>query len=128
MKKISFAIFIALIATSLPSQAETKYEAKYGKCIDEAGTMNNGVMASCSEEVSELAKKDITIFYKKIEDKTKDYDDPTDILKLLESSQKAWIQYRNSNCSLSERISSHEPYCLMLINSQRAEELKSLAE
>lgn len=128
MKKISFTIFIALIATSLPSQAETKYEAAYGKCVDEAGTMNNGVMAGCSEEVSELAKKDITIFYKKIEDKTKDYDDPTDILKLLESSQKAWIQYRNSNCSLSERISSHEPYCLMLINSQRAEELKSLAE
>lgn len=47
---------------------------------------------------------------------------------MLESSQKAWIQYRNDNCALSERIYVHEPYCLMLMNAQRAEELKSLAE
>lgn len=128
MKKLNIAIFIALATAPLLSQADTKYETSYGKCVDEAGTMNNGVMASCSEEVSELAKKDITTFYKKIEDKIKDYDDSTEIIKMLESSQKAWIQYRDNNCTLSERISLHEPYCLMLINSQRAEELKILAE
>lgn len=128
MKKLNIVFFVASIIIPISSYAETKYETAYGKCVDEAGTMNNGVMASCSEETSELAKKDIAAFYKKIEDKAKDYDNPTEIIKILESSQKAWIQYRNNNCTLSELISLHEPYCLMLINSQRAEELKNLSE
>jgi uncharacterized protein YecT (DUF1311 family) len=128
MKKLNIVLFVASIIIPISSYAETKYETAYGKCVDEAGTMNNGVMASCSEETSELAKKDIAAFYKKIEDKAKDYDNPTEIIKILESSQKAWIQYRNNNCTLSELISLHEPYCLMLINSLRAEELKNLSE
>jgi uncharacterized protein YecT (DUF1311 family) len=128
IKKINIIILIASIIIPISSQAETKYDTAYSKCIDEAGTMNNGVMASCSESVSILAKKDITTLYKEIEGKIKIYDDSSEIIKTFESSQKAWIEYRNNNCILSERIAAHEPYCLMLINSQRAEELKVLAE
>lgn len=128
MKKISIIIFIASILIPASSQAETKYEIAYGKCVDEAGTMNNGVMQSCSASVSVLAKKDITTFYKKISNKAKEYDDSLEIIEMLETSQIAWIKYRNNNCALSERISLHQPFCLMLINSQRAEELKNLAE
>ena len=127
MKKLTLA---ALVLASLASvaQAETKYEAEYGQCTKAAGTMNNGVMSACSETVSEMAKKDINTYYKAIETKLKDYDHKADLLNKLEASQKAWIQYRNMHCALSEMIAAHEVFCLMQVNAQRAEELKVLAE
>lgn len=65
MKKLTIATFIASIIIPISLQAETKYEIAYGKCTNEAGMMNNSVMASCSEAVSTFAKKDITAFLRK---------------------------------------------------------------
>lgn len=126
MKQI--IMLLLLTSVSMTAYADTQYEIAYRKCVDKAGTMNNGVMAECSEAVSAIAKKAITTYYKKIQTKMADYDNKADLLSKLDTSQKAWIQYRNTHCALSEMIALHEPYCLMQLNSQRAEELKVLAE
>jgi uncharacterized protein YecT (DUF1311 family) len=117
---------VMIISTSL--HAETKYERLYNKCIDEAGTINNTVMSGCSEQTSLVAKKDITYFYQQIEKKLSHYDDAIALLDLLASSQKVWVTYRDNNCALSNRIAMQSPYCLMQMNAQRAEALKTLAE
>ena len=126
MKKLILTVLLS--SFSLTAYAATPYETAYSQCVDKAGTMNNGVMAECSEKVSAIAKKDITTYYTKVEAKLADYDNKAELHTQLETSQKAWIQYRNNHCALSEMIAAHEPYCLMLVNSQRAEELKVLAE
>lgn len=128
MKKLTLLACLLVTALSSAVYAESKYDIEYGKCTDAAGTMNNGVMASCSEAVSDIAKKDINTYYKKIETSLNEREDKVELLAKLETSQKAWIQYRNAHCSLSEMIGAHEVYCLMLVNSQRALELESLAE
>jgi len=128
LKLLRLALCAILMSVSFSAVAETKYETEYGKCTDAAGTMNNGVMSACSEAVSEVAKKDITRYYKQIEAKLNDYDNKTELLTKLETSQKAWIQYRNTHCALSEMIAAHEVFCLMQVNGQRAEELRALAE
>lgn len=127
MKKLILATLLSM-SISFTAQAESKYDTEYGKCTDAAGTMNNGVMAACSETVSAMAKKDINTYYKTIEAKLNDYDNKAELLSKLETSQKAWIQYRNMHCALSEIIAAHEVFCLMQVNAQRAEELRALAE
>lgn len=130
MKKIALSACVILAGWSFSSYAEeSKYDQAYGQCTEAAGTMNNGVMAACSEETSELAKKDINSYYKQVEAKINDYDNnKAELLTKLETSQKAWIQYRNNHCALSEMLAAHEVFCLMQVNSQRAEELRALAE
>jgi uncharacterized protein YecT (DUF1311 family) len=130
MKKLALSACVSLAGWSFSSYAEeSKYDQAYGQCTEAAGTMNNGVMAACSEETSELAKKDINSYYKQVEAKINDYDNnKAELLTKLETSQKAWIQYRNNHCALSEMLAAHEVFCLMQVNSQRAEELRALAE
>jgi len=128
MKPFTVLLLAAVMMISTSLHAETKYERLYNKCIDEICTMNNTVMSGCSEQTSLVAKKDITHFYQQIEKKLKHYDDASTLLDSLASSQKAWLTYRDNNCSLSNRIAMQSPYCLMQMNAQRAEELKTLAE
>ena len=100
----------------------------YDNCTKEAGTMNNTVVAGCSEMASESAKKEITrlykIIYKNISDISKE-----DAIK-FENSQKAWLKYRNSHCILMGSYvgSPMYYYCPMKLNESRAVELKELAE
>lgn len=128
MKPLTMILVAGAMMVSTSLQAETKYERLYSQCVDKAGSMNNTIMTSCSEQTSLVAKEDINHFYQKIEKKLNLYDDKTALIKQLASSQKTWIKYRNEHCSLSNSIAAQSPYCLMLINAQRAEELKSLAE
>lgn len=131
MKKLALSVCVILAGWSFSSYAEeSKYDQAYGQCTEAAGTMNNGVMAACSEAVSKEAKKDINTYYKKIEThlKESEFYNKADLLTKLETSQKAWIQYRNNHCALSEMLAAHEVFCLMQVNSQRAEELRALAE
>ncbi|MGV6809931.1 MAG: lysozyme inhibitor LprI family protein [bacterium] len=128
MKSFILFLFTGLLVISTSLQAETKYERSYSECIAEAGTMNNTIMIGCSEQASVLAKEDITRFYQKIEKKLSLYDDASDLVNTLVSSQKAWINYRDIHCDLSSRLAAQTPYCLMLLNAKRAEELARLAE
>lgn len=128
MKKLALVALIAIVGLTGSAYADTKYDTEYSQCTKAAGTMNNGVMSACSEAVSETAKKDINTYYKQIETKINGYDNKAALLTQLETSQKAWIQYRNNHCALSEMLAAHEVFCLMLVNGQRAMELKALAE
>ncbi|HHC73881.1 MAG TPA: DUF1311 domain-containing protein [Thiothrix sp.] len=128
MKSLMLFLVTGLMMMSTSLQAETKYERLYSDCVAEAGTMNNTIMVGCSEQTSVVAKDDITRAYQKIEKKLSLYDDATDLAKALVASQKAWINYRDTHCELSHRIAAQTPYCLMLVNAKRAEELGILAE
>ena len=106
----SLAFIVQAEAKYDAAQAETKYETEYSKCIAAAGTMNNGVMSACSEEVSVIAKQDINRYYKQIEANINERENKAELLKQLETSQKAWIQYRNNHCALSEMLRAGSRY------------------
>lgn len=106
----SLAFIVQAEAKYDAAQAETKYETEYSKCIAAAGTMNNGVMSACSEEVSVIAKQDINSYYKQIEANINERENKAELLKQLETSQKAWIQYRNNHCALSEMLRAGSRY------------------
>ncbi|RYY78125.1 MAG: DUF1311 domain-containing protein [Moraxellaceae bacterium] len=101
------------------------YDAMYSKCTNKAGTMNNMVVSVCSNAVSTKAKQEITAHYKSIYHRLLKY--PHDAQK-LESSQKAWIEYRDGHCSLAGAYVGSPMYdfCPMNLNSARALELREL--
>ena len=122
--------FSALIAVSMSAAAQAAsdppdYDAMYSKCTNKAGTMNNSVVSACSNVVSEKAKQEITAHYKSIYRRLLEY--PKDAQR-LESSQKAWIEYRDGHCSLAGSYigSPMYDYCPMNLNSARALELREL--
>jgi uncharacterized protein YecT (DUF1311 family) len=127
MKMISLGYPLLLLA-SLGVNAETpsEYDAMYGKCVDKAGPINNEVVAECSGQVSEKAKLEITRRYKTIYARILK-EKPEDAQK-FESSQKAWLLYRNTQCDLAGSYVGSPMYgfCPMTLNSARALELREL--
>ena len=128
--KINMFGYPLLLLVSISATAETAldppdYDAMYSKCVDKAGTMNNSVVYACSSVVSEKAKQEITAHYKSIYQRLLKF--PADAQK-LESSQKAWIEYRDGHCSLAGSYigSPMYGYCPMNLNSARALELREL--
>ncbi|MBF7730409.1 lysozyme inhibitor LprI family protein [Pseudomonas sp. N040] len=127
MKNIA-PVYPLLLLVSLAASAQTpsEFDALYGKCLDRAGYINNGVVTECSAEVSEKAKSEITRNYKSIYARIL-AEKPEDA-KRFESSQKAWLQYRNTHCDLAGAYigSPMYAYCPMNLNSARALELREL--
>lgn len=127
MKLASFA-YAALLLPLLTANAQTpsEYDALYGRCLEQAGPVNNTVVHMCSSKVSEKAKAEITRRYKSIYAKllSKTPDDA----KKFEASQRAWLLYRNSHCDLAGAHigSPMYDYCPMTLNSARALELREL--
>ena len=67
MKFIAFGYpFLVLASLGVSAQMPSEYDALYGKCVDKAGPINNGIVAGCSGEISGKAKKEITNRYKSI--------------------------------------------------------------
>lgn len=99
----------------------------YSTCIDEQAPINNSLVHGCAEFVSESAKKEITLLYRKIY-KYISASSIDDALK-FEKAQQAWISYRNNHCELSGYYigSPMYSYCPMMLNISRAIELRELA-
>lgn len=118
-------LLVSISAIAQPASDPPDYEAMYSKCASEAGTMNNSVVSACSNLVSKKAKQEITAHYKSIYQRLLKF--PADAQK-LESSQKAWIEYRDGHCSLAGSYigSPMYGYCPMNLNSARALELHEL--
>lgn len=123
IEMITVSVSIAVHAQ--PAAAPPDYDALYSKCTNKARTMNNTVVSVCSNAVSTKAKQEITAHYKSIYHRLLKY--PHDAQK-LESSQKAWIEYRDGHCSLAGAYVGSPMYdfCPMNLNSARALELREL--
>jgi uncharacterized protein YecT (DUF1311 family) len=118
--------FLVLASFHVNAQSTSEYDVMYGKCVDESGPINNSVVAWCSGTVSDKAKSEITRRYKSIYARLL-AEDPEDSGR-FESSQKAWLQYRNIHCDLAGAYIGSPMYgfCPMILNSARALELREL--
>lgn len=126
MKSLACALLTLLFSLGISAEP-TEFQTFYNKCIEQAKTINNWVAAECSESTSERAKSEITNQYKSLYSRLLK-EAPEDATK-LEVSQRAWIQYRNTQCELEGSYigSPMRHYCHMSMNIGRAKELRTLA-
>lgn len=103
------------------------YMGQYDRCLRDAGATNNTSVMACSDAVSAAAKREINQLYARIHARLSS-EFPADADK-LEQAQKAWIVYRNGHCDLAGAHvgSPMYGYCPMLLNINRADELRELA-
>ena len=115
-----------LIILSPAVQAD--YDQQYQACLDASAMINNASVAGCAEGVSETVKKEMNRIYQQLFLKLQE-SAPEDA-EQLETTQKAWLVYRNGQCELQGKHvgSPMYHYCPMQMNIQRVEELKLLLE
>lgn len=127
MKKLLLAASWLLMSTASYAQAADKYETRYAQCIEEFGTLNNGVVDACAGRVAEMAQRDVAVYYNAILAKLK-AENPADAAK-FQASQTAWRRYQESHCALaaSHVGSLMYAYCPMKLTAARAQELAEWA-
>lgn len=126
MIRHAFALSL-LLSPAAALAAPPDYMDQYDRCLKDAGAVNNGTVEACSNAVSSAAKREINAQYAKIHARLAT-EFPEDAVK-LEEAQKAWLVYRNGHCSLAGAHvgSPMYGYCPMLLNANRASELRELA-
>lgn len=119
--KLFGCLLLALFSNVAVAEEESAYSTCLKETLKEAETINNAVVLHCSEVASEKYKEEIRVAYRKI---IKGYidDNNPERAQAFEEAQKAWIDYRNKHC---RTVNFHEPYCLMQMNEERANELKT---
>lgn len=112
----------------LSPAVQADYDQQYQACLDASGMINNASVVGCAEGVSETVKKEMNRVYQQLFLKLQD-DAPEDA-EQLETTQKAWLVYRNGQCELQGKHvgSPMYHYCPMQMNIQRVEQLKLLLE
>ena len=89
-----------LIILSPAVQAD--YDQQYQACLDASAMINNASVAGCAEGVSETVKKEMNRIYQQLFLKLQE-SAPEDA-EQLETTQKAWLVYRNGQCELQGKI------------------------
>ncbi|MDH0622308.1 DUF1311 domain-containing protein [Pseudomonas chengduensis] len=118
---------LALLLILSPA-VQADYDQQYQACLDASAMINNASVAGCAEGVSETVKKEMNRIYQQLFLKLQE-SAPEDA-EQLETTQKAWLVYRNGQCELQGKHvgSPMYHYCPMQMNIQRVEELKLLLE
>ncbi|PKM34395.1 MAG: hypothetical protein CVV08_01985 [Gammaproteobacteria bacterium HGW-Gammaproteobacteria-12] len=118
---------LALLLILSPA-AQADYDRQYQACLDASGMINNASVAGCAEGVSETVKKEMNRIYQQLFLKLQE-SAPQDA-EQLETTQKAWLIYRNGQCELQGKHVGSPMYytCPMELNIQRVDELKFLLE
>ena len=127
---------IALIATGLLLSSPVlradpakpiDYKAMYSSCLKDAKVTNNESVTSCAGFTSDATKKEMNTLYDTVYAHIS-ATSPADAKK-FESSQKAWLVYRNTHCELAGSYvgSPMYYYCPMQLNIARVLELRELA-
>jgi len=118
---------LLLSSASSSFAAAQDYDAIYSKCLKDAGGANNSSVFSCAEDTTVVIKKEMNRLYDQIH-KTISEASKEDAQK-FETSQKAWLSYRNTQCELATTYvgSPMEAYCPMQLNIARVKELRVLA-
>lgn len=126
MKFFHLLVFAILPYYASADTSATDFQASYNDCLNATQPINNSSVYSCADSTNELVKKEINYLYRKIyEQFSENY--PEDASK-LERAQKAWLEYRKSQCELagSHIGSPMFSVCPMNMNIQRARELREL--
>lgn len=120
------ALSLMLMAATAAAASAKDYTAQYDRCLSEAGATNNTSVLNCSGSVSASVKSEINALYGKLHARLA-LQSQEDADK-LEQTQKAWLVYRNGQCDLATSYvgSPMFGYCPMLLNIQRADELREL--
>ncbi len=118
---------LALLLILSPA-VQADYDQQYQAFLDASAMINNASVAGCAEGVSETVKKEMNRIYQQLFLKLQE-SAPEDA-EQLETTQKAWLVYRNGQCELQGKHvgSPMYHYCPMQMNIQRVEELKLLLE
>lgn len=128
MMKITLPLLLLspVIAWASPA-TPPDYQQAYSKCLDEAGTINNGVVHTCSSTVSEHAKAEMTLLYRSFYRKLQA--ESPDEAAALDRAQKSWLVYRDLHCDLAGAHVGSPMYsfCPMQLNINRVNELRELA-
>ena len=105
-----------------------KYYEMYTNCLNDMGITNNTSVIGCSENVSEVVKKEMNRLYIVIYNKI--LKQSADDARKFEKSQKSWLNYRDTHCKLMGSYvgSPMYGYCPMNLNIDRVIELKELSE
>ncbi len=118
---------LALLLILSPA-VQADYDQQYQACLDASAMINNASVAGCAEGVSETVKKEMNRIYQQLFLKLQE-SAPEDA-EQLETTQKAWLVYRNGQCELQGKHvgSPMYHYCPMQMNIELVEELKLLLE
>ncbi len=122
-------VAILLIAPMvLAGETSKELENMYSSCLNKYPSINNGIVGTCAENISDKSNKHINrlynIIYKGL--KKVSSEDASNFV----SSQKSWIIYRDKHCNL---VGSYvgSPYyyvCPMNERINRVKELEELSE
>ncbi|VXD02158.1 conserved hypothetical protein [Pseudomonas sp. 8Z] len=112
----------------LPLTSWADYDKQYQDCLDAYGTTNNSVVSVCAQEVSAKAKREMNHIYQQLFLRYKA--SAQEDAQQLETTQKAWLSYRNGQCELQGRRvgSPMYHYCPMKMNIERVSELQFLLD
>ena len=117
---------LAVMSLSIHAQVAPDYAALYDSCVEQAGDINNSVVAMCSSKVSKRANQEIKRRYQSIY--TYLLSENAQDAQQFSASQKAWRKYRTTHCELAGSYigSPMYDYCPMGLNAARALELREL--
>jgi uncharacterized protein YecT (DUF1311 family) len=127
---LSFFFYTLLLVSNnalAASAAQVDYDALYSNCLKDNGPINNGTVEACSSNTSDAAKKEMNTLYKKIYRRF--FADFPEDAKQFEQTQRAWLTYRNGQCTLAGAHVGSPMYafCPMTLNIARVKELRELA-
>ncbi|OZI63944.1 lysozyme inhibitor LprI family protein [Bordetella genomosp. 1] len=119
-----FAFFAVAAVASAASSVD--YDARYDRCLTEAGGANNTSVLNCSGSVNADVKAEMNTLYDKLH--TRLVGESVADADKLEATQKAWLVYRNGQCDLATSYvgSPMYGYCPLMLNIQRVKELREL--
>ncbi|MGH8818506.1 MAG: lysozyme inhibitor LprI family protein [Achromobacter pestifer] len=120
------ALSLMLMAATATAANAKDYSAQYDQCLSDAGATNNTSVLDCSSSVSASVKSEINALYGKLHARLAQQSQED--ADKLEQTQKAWLVYRNGQCDLATSYvgSPMFGYCPMLLNIQRADELREM--
>lgn len=100
------------------------YQARYQKCLKDAGGARNATVGACAETVASQAAREIGRLY--LEAHASIGKRNAKDAHIFESSHKAWVAYRDSHCRLAGAYvgSPMHAFCPMQLNIARVNELR----
>ncbi len=115
-----FFMLVFLTSTNITTYAQTdisrKYQSMYDSCTNKSKLINNSVIYTCAETISEKVKAHINITYKQLYNKLQ-RESSYESAKLLENEQKSWLNFRNASCEFEGHFVGSPMYSICPMNS-----------
>lgn len=128
MTILKLATGFLLMMCSIAHAGDTSYSKSYKTCIDASGGATFKIIDCINDEHIKQDKR-LNTAYKKLCVKVS-----PDQKKLLVTSQRLWIKYRDANCSFYSDVDGgsvariNGVACRLKMTTQRAKELEDLAK